>query len=229
MIRLREGSIPTVPTSAGRVCGSGLHCQHRCCHYPRRLSFVEEGSQRTSTRKVARCSTESAGPRLRFIRSASERGRPRPWKRGQSGPNGRLAVFSLILSSEGVVAEFIEFFRPLFRPEGPTKQFSCATKPFSVFGADVRKQPTVIRFPTRRRALPATDNRRQSDADHQLHPRLRLHPGWSLDGWFFRPAPAGRRYLCLSWLAGCERLRPSRWSWPPTERAANPFRKKDRR
>ena len=26
---------------AGRVCGSGSHCQHRCCHYPRRLSFVE--------------------------------------------------------------------------------------------------------------------------------------------------------------------------------------------
>jgi hypothetical protein len=122
---------------------------------------------------------------------------------GQSGPDGRLSVFSPIIASKGVAAEFIESFRPMFRPIGLTKQFSCATKPFFVFGADVRKQPTVIRFPTRRRALPATDNRRQSDADHQLHPRLRLHPGWSLDGWFFRPAPAGRRYLRLSWLAGC--------------------------
>src|SRR5436190_22174623 len=39
---------------------------------------------------------------------------------------------SLILSREGVAAEFIELFRLLFRPAGPTKQFSCATKPFSV-------------------------------------------------------------------------------------------------
>src|SRR2546429_996198 len=98
---------------------------------------------------------------------------------GQSGPNRQLATFSLILSSEGVAAEFIELFRLLFRPTGPTKQFSCATKPFSVFGADVRKQPTVITWPTRRRALPA--NRRQSDAGHQLHPRLGLHLGLSLD------------------------------------------------
>jgi hypothetical protein len=95
------------------------------------------------------------------------------------------------------MAEFIEFFRPLFRPEGPMKQFSCLTKPFSVFGADVQKQPTVITWSTRRRALPAMDNRRQLDADDQFHPRLRLYPGWSLDGWFFRSTPAGRRYLCL--------------------------------
>jgi hypothetical protein len=64
---------------------------------------------------------------------------------GQSGPNGQLAVFSLILSSEGVAAEFIELFRPMFRPTELTKQFSCAMKPFSVFGADVRKQPMAIR------------------------------------------------------------------------------------
>ena len=37
------------------------------------------------------------------------------------------------------------------------KQFCRATKPFSVFGADVRKQPTAIRYLTRRRALPATN------------------------------------------------------------------------
>jgi hypothetical protein len=42
-------------------------------------------------------------------------------------------VFSPNLLSDGVVAEFIEFFRPLFRLEGPTKQFSCAMKPFFVF------------------------------------------------------------------------------------------------
>jgi hypothetical protein len=128
---------------------------------------------------------------------------------GQNGPAGRLVVFSLILSSAGAVAEFIEFFWPLFRPAGPMKQFSRPTKPFSVFGADVRKQPMAITWSTRRRALPATDNRRQSDADDQLYTRLRLHPGWSLDGWFFRPAPAGRRYLCLSWLAGSEPCVPA--------------------
>ena len=53
--------------SAGRVCGSGFHCQHRCCHCPRLLSFVEEGSQRASARKVAR-RAESARTMLRFIR-----------------------------------------------------------------------------------------------------------------------------------------------------------------
>ena len=70
-------------------------------------------------------------------------------------------MFSLILSSEGVAAESIELFRLLFRPVGPTKQFSRAMKPFSVFGADVRKQPTVITWPTDGRALLATDNRRR--------------------------------------------------------------------
>jgi hypothetical protein len=39
------------------------------------------------------------------------------------GPDGRLAAFSLIISSAGVAAEFIEFFRPMFRPIEPTKQF----------------------------------------------------------------------------------------------------------
>jgi len=33
-------------------------------------------------------------------------------------------MFSLIISSQGVAAEFIEFFRLLFRPLEPTKQFS---------------------------------------------------------------------------------------------------------
>jgi hypothetical protein len=53
-------------------------------------------------------------------------------------------VFSPILSGASVAAEFIELFGPLFRPEGPTKQFSAATKPFCIFGADVRKQPLAI-------------------------------------------------------------------------------------
>jgi hypothetical protein len=54
-------------------------------------------------------------------------------------------VFSRIISSDGGLPDFIEFFPPVFRPIGVMKQFSWAMKPFSVFGADVRKQPTVIR------------------------------------------------------------------------------------
>jgi hypothetical protein len=38
--------------------------------------------------------------------------------KGQSGRDGQLAVFRLILPSEGVMAEFIELFRLLFRPPG---------------------------------------------------------------------------------------------------------------
>jgi hypothetical protein len=69
---------------------------------------------------------------------------PRPLDKGQSGPDGGFMVLSRIISSDGAAPEFIEFFPLLFRPKGPTKQFSCAMKPFSVFGVDVRKQPTVI-------------------------------------------------------------------------------------
>jgi len=36
----------------------------------------------------------------------------------------------------------------MFRPARSTKQFSAATKPFSAFGADIRKQPLVITLPT---------------------------------------------------------------------------------
>ena len=45
-------------------------------------------------------------------------------------------------------------------------------------------------------------NRRPSDADHQLLPRLRLHSGRSLDSRFVGSACSGRRHLLLQWLAG---------------------------
>ena len=48
-------------------------------------------------------------------------------------------------------AEFIGFFAPMFRPRRPTKQFPCAMKPFCACGVDIRKQPTAIRLPTKRR------------------------------------------------------------------------------
>ncbi len=36
----------------------------------------------------------------------------------------------------------------MFRPDRSTKQFSPAMKPFSAFGADIRKQPLVTTLPT---------------------------------------------------------------------------------
>jgi hypothetical protein len=136
---------------------------------------------------------------------------------GQSGPNGRLSLFSLILSSEGAAAEFIEFFPPLFRAIESTKQFSCATKPFSVFGADVRKQPTVIRFPTRRQARPATDNRRQVRCGPPASSSPSLS-SWLVPRWLVHPTSTCRASVPLPIMARrLRRLRPSRWSWPPTE------------
>ena len=57
---------PNAQLSAGRNCGSGFHCQHRCCHCPRLPSFAGGEPQRQWHRKVARRSTESAAPTLRF-------------------------------------------------------------------------------------------------------------------------------------------------------------------
>src|SRR4029079_17093776 len=105
---------------------------------------------------------ESVVIRLRFIGRAVKHCRFRRRRTGQNRFNGLLLVFSLNILGESAVAEFIEFFRPMFRRIEPTKQFCRATKPFSVFGADVRKQPTAIRLPARRRAPPVTENRRQA-------------------------------------------------------------------
>jgi hypothetical protein len=111
------------------------------------------------------------------------------WEAGQSGRNGLFRVSSPIISREGAAPEFIEFFRPMFRRIAPTKQFGRATKPFSVLaqmsGNSRRLSGASVTAPT--------VNRRQSDAEHQLHPRLRLYRGGSFDGWFFHPGTAGRR------------------------------------
>jgi hypothetical protein len=57
------------------------------------------------------------------------------------GKQGGFAAFG-----KSHFTEVIELFSSMFRPAGPTKQISEAMKPFSAFGADIRKQPTVIRF-----------------------------------------------------------------------------------
>ena len=117
--------------SAGRVCGSGICCQHRCCHCPRLRSFVEEFSERASTRKVARSSTESVRVLVRFTLPPLTQGalisrKPlRSWRPSLKMPVSQPAV------SAGRSAEFIGFFAPMFRPPVPTKQLPCFTKPFS--------------------------------------------------------------------------------------------------
>src|SRR5262249_2518304 len=45
-------------------------------------------------------------------------------------------------------------------------------------------------------------NRRQSNADHEHHPLLRLRGGWYVDGWFGRIRFAWDRHLLLQWRAG---------------------------
>jgi hypothetical protein len=64
------------------------------------------------------------------------------------------------------------------------KQLLRATKPFSAFRAERMKQLMVIKAATKRRTAPKPGTRRQSNAVHQLHPRLRLRDGWFLAGWF---------------------------------------------
>ena len=51
--------------------------------------------------------------------------------------------------------KLLELFRRMFRRAGDTKQFSGATKPFSAWSADIRKQLMVIRPPTNTAGQPA--------------------------------------------------------------------------
>src|SRR6185437_1560168 len=84
-----------------------------------------------------------------------------------------------------------------------TKQFSRATKPFWAFGAELRKRLMVINPPTKTAPSATGTNRRQSNADHQLHPRLCLRVGWFVDGRLRRDRSAWRWYVLLQRLADC--------------------------
>ena len=111
----------------------------------------------------------------------------------------------------------------MFRPGRPTKQFSCAMKPFSAFGADVRKQPTAIRLPTKRRG------RRHGTGDSQCGPSASSSPSpssWLVPRWRVLRIRACRA-SALSPIVG-RRLRirhPSRWSWQQSKRSGS-FRRK---
>jgi hypothetical protein len=58
------------------------------------------------------------------------------------------------------LTEIIEFFERLFRPASATKQFSCPTKPFPAFRADVRKYRMVINPTTKTAGSAGSENRR---------------------------------------------------------------------
>jgi len=68
----------------------------------------------------------------------------------------------------------------MFRQYVPTKQFSQATKPFSAFGADIRKRHWLSSLPTKRHKAPPPEPE-TANADDQLHPGFCLHPGRPLD------------------------------------------------
>lgn len=64
--------------------------------------------------------------------------------KAKSGSAERLVELILNLSRKVRSFEIIDLFSLMFRSARATKHFSCATKPFSISGADVRKQPAAI-------------------------------------------------------------------------------------
>jgi hypothetical protein len=154
-VRKSRQSLPSRQWSVGRICGSGFYCQHRCCHCPRLLSFVEATSQRKLPRKVACRSIESTASVIRFTaaeltKGFSSRKRQKltrclkPGETRTDGCGGPLndcewasePRFEVVASDQGVFRitrsiETIELFLRLFRRAAATKQFSGATKPFS--------------------------------------------------------------------------------------------------
>jgi len=54
------------------------------------------------------------------------------------------ALWLRLAKVERAVLKSLSFLVELFRRDVPMKQISCPTKPFSVFGADIRKQHQAI-------------------------------------------------------------------------------------
>ena len=98
------GAVPHGAPPAGRFCGSGSHCQHRCCHCPRRLSFVEEEVSNARTR------TKLHGVRLsRPDRRLGSPDRPANTERLQS--HGRAISKAPVTGSVRVRPELFERMR----------------------------------------------------------------------------------------------------------------------
>jgi hypothetical protein len=91
--------------------------------------------------------------------------------------------------------EMIEFFNQIVSSARFHETILLDEETIFRFRADIRKQRLVISYHeagTTLRPEPETAN-----ADNQLYPGFRLHPGRSLDSWFFRPQPAGHRHVLL--------------------------------
>ena len=193
--RLGEPSIPAKRSHrlagfAGRGCIANIDVAiaHDC--YP--LSEeVRHNAQRT--RKVARDSTESAGRGFGSVRPA-ERGRGwsiEPLGQRTTASTGAACPCSVPIRVRDtcqlhcvVRLNSLNFSGDCFVRAGRRNNSPARRNHFPLLAQMSGNSRWLSGSPTKRRAAPATDNRRQSNADHQLHPRLRLRAGWSLDGWF---------------------------------------------
>jgi hypothetical protein len=99
-----------------------------------------------------------------------------------------------------ILLKLLSFSARIFRRQVPTKQFSQATKPFSVFEQTSGNSRWLS--VTNETAHNASARTETANADNQLHPGLRFHPGRSPDSWFFRRQPSRHRHLLLQQLAG---------------------------
>lgn len=99
------------------------------------------------------------------------------------------------------LTEIIGFFGKIVSSARSDETILLNDETIFLFRADIRKQPLVISYPSngaRRLDL----NPETANADNQLYPGFCLHPGRSLDSWFFRRKSAGHRHLLLPRLAG---------------------------
>src|SRR4051812_40912962 len=98
------------------------------------------------------CALKSAGELSGFTISARERPVPREKLRKpdllEAGRVVRRTARSIrpwFVAIKRAALKSLSFLVELFRRDVAMKQFSCATKPFFVFGADIRKQRVVIK------------------------------------------------------------------------------------
>ena len=169
--------------------------------FPRLRSFVGECRQRASTRKG--CGVRLGRPALvRFSLSAGcgpfaahMKSRVRGWVAGIAGSRGAHVRRGPLSESLGFSGQcFVVMSR---RNNSPSRR--------NHFPLWRRCPETAVGYQAANETADAagTDNRRQSDADDQLHPRLRLYPGWSLDGWFSDQNLPGVGTFAYQRFAGC--------------------------
>ena len=80
------------------------------------------------------------------------------------------------------MAKIIELFPEIVSSRPSDETILVRDETISCFGADIWKQRMVIKPTTKTAGNAGTKNRRQSNADPQLHPGLRLRAGASVAG-----------------------------------------------